>query len=173
MSTLPTEKNSEIDSSSPPAHKKVKITSSNGHEVVYRQTSTRRVVNLKRRAKLSMLPTLPLDILFEIFGHLNPLDLLYLTRTTKEFRRVLTHRSSTTVWKSSLANVPGLPPCPEDMSHPAWSSLVFDHFCHECFASNIRNTAGVCRSFDPKTSMQKPVLFWTCLWPRRFGAERP
>ncbi|KAK0209119.1 hypothetical protein DFS33DRAFT_1307755 [Desarmillaria ectypa] len=139
MSTLPTEKNPEINFSPRPVHKKIKIVSSNGHEVVYRQISTRRVVNLKRRAKLSMLPTLPLDILFEIFGHLHPLDLLHLTRTTKQFRRVLTHKSSTTVWKSSLANVTGLPPCPEDMSHPAWASLVFDHFCHKCFAANIRN----------------------------------
>ncbi|KAK0184629.1 hypothetical protein F5146DRAFT_938432 [Armillaria mellea] len=134
MSTFPTEKNSEIDSSSRPAHKRIKIASSNGHEVVCRQTSTRRVVNLKQRAKLSMLPTLPLDILFEIFGHLHPLDLLHLTRTTKDFRRVQfvqsPTRSSMTVWKSSLANIPGLPPCPEDMSHLAWTSLVFDHFCH-------------------------------------------
>ncbi|KAK0461517.1 hypothetical protein IW261DRAFT_1631432 [Armillaria novae-zelandiae] len=46
------------------------------------------VVNLKRQAKLSMLPTLPLDILFEIFRHLHPLDLLHLTHTTKEFWHV-------------------------------------------------------------------------------------
>ncbi|KAK0500900.1 hypothetical protein EDD18DRAFT_1146486 [Armillaria luteobubalina] len=139
MSTFPTEKHSETDSPSCPVHKRIKMASSNGHEMVCRQTSTRRVVNLKRRAKLSMLPTLPLDILFEIFGHLHPLDLLHLTRTTKEFRRVLSHRSSMTVWKSSLANVPRLPMCPEDMSHPAWISLVFDHFCHKCLAPNIRN----------------------------------
>lgn len=159
------EKNSETDSSSRPVHKRIKIAPSNSHEVVCRQTSTRRVVNLKRRAKLSMLPTLPLDILFEVcsstfFTGTCSQRLFSDIRTSSSIRFAasdtddegisacpcvffcispqlilmtvctVTHRSSMTVWKSSLANVPGLPLCPEDMSHPAWTSLVFDHFCH-------------------------------------------
>jgi hypothetical protein len=66
----------------------------------------------------------------QIFGHLLPLDVLHLARTTKDFRRVLMHRSAKSIWKSALSNVPGLPECPPDMSHPAFANLAFDPHCH-------------------------------------------
>ncbi|KAG6916753.1 hypothetical protein DXG01_005498 [Tephrocybe rancida] len=76
----------------------------------------------KKRAqgKLSELIDLPIDVLFEIFGHLKPFDLLKLARVTKQFRRLLMHRSSTSVWQTALERIPDLPPCPSDMDEPAW-----------------------------------------------------
>lgn len=49
---------------------------------------------------------------------------------TKEFRRLLMHKSSISVWKATLESVQGLPPCPPAMSEPQWVNLVFDPHCH-------------------------------------------
>src|SRR5882762_4065449 len=68
--------------------------------------------------------------LIQIFGHLLPLDILHLARATTDFRRVLLHKSSISVWKSVRANVPGFPECPSSMSEPAYANLAFDQHCH-------------------------------------------
>ncbi|KAG1742751.1 uncharacterized protein EDB91DRAFT_296179 [Suillus paluster] len=92
-----------------------------------------------RPGKLAALMNLPLDVLFEIFGHLNPLDLLRLARTTKQFRRVLMHRSSMSVWKNTRENVPNMPDCPPFWTEPHYANLAFDPHCHECGAPGVRN----------------------------------
>ncbi|KAF9466241.1 hypothetical protein BDZ94DRAFT_1251484 [Collybia nuda] len=91
------------------------------------------------RGTLEGLIGMPLDVLFEIFGHLNPLDVLYLARTTKPLRDVLMRRSAMSVWKRALANVNGLPECPSDLAEPQWASLVFDTLCHYCWKTNTTN----------------------------------
>jgi len=98
--------------------------------------------------KLAGLMNLPLDVLFEvcpfymsswsfwcltmlqIFGHLNPFDLIRLARTTKQFRRVLMHRSSISVWKNARENVPNMPDCPAYWTEPYYANLAFDPHCH-------------------------------------------
>ncbi|KAJ3482423.1 hypothetical protein NLJ89_g12140 [Agrocybe chaxingu] len=92
-----------------------------------------------------MLPSLPLDILFEIFGCLRPLDLLHLTRTTKSIRALLLHRSATSVWKRAFSGDSSLPLCPDDVSLPSWASLAFDKFCQNCLAPQIRNVDFILR----------------------------
>ncbi|KAF9225272.1 hypothetical protein BS17DRAFT_872387 [Gyrodon lividus] len=89
--------------------------------------------------RLASLMEMPMDILFEIFGHLMPLDVLRLARTTKQFRRVLMHRSSLSVWIAARKNVPDLPDCPPYMTESQFANLVFDTHCHECLAPNIRS----------------------------------
>jgi hypothetical protein len=59
-----------------------------------------------------------------------PLDVLRLARTTKQFRRVLMHRSSLSVWIAARKNVPDLPDRPPYMSEPQFANLVFDTHCH-------------------------------------------
>ncbi|KAJ7109851.1 hypothetical protein C8R44DRAFT_800734 [Mycena epipterygia] len=92
----------------------------------------------KSKAKLSLLPSLPLDVLFEIFGHLPPLDILSMARATKDLRRVLMHRSAVSIWKASLRQISGLPECPREMSEPAWANLVFSPYCNNCFANRVQ-----------------------------------
>ena len=110
-----------------------------------------RAVNPKGRktGRLSVLPTLPLDILCEvrgfsmrdlvhqtssidvqqIFGQLDPVDLLNLARTTKAFRAVLLSQQSRFLWKSVLDAFEGGDelhyPCPEDVSIPVWVNLIY------------------------------------------------
>ncbi|KAF7374995.1 F-box domain-containing protein [Mycena sanguinolenta] len=87
-----------------------------------------------RRGILSSLREFPLDIVAEIFGHLNPMDLLNLARTTKEIRGILMSRSSTFIWKESRSHVEGLPDPPRDLSEPQYANLCFSTHCHQCLA---------------------------------------
>jgi hypothetical protein len=89
--------------------------------------------------RLAGLMEMPMDILFEIFGRLMPLDVLRLARTTKQFRQLLVHRSSVSIWIAARKNVPDLPDCPPYMSEPQFANLVFDTHCHECLSPNIRS----------------------------------
>lgn len=106
--------------------------------------------NLKKKrvgnGTLAELMNVPMDVLFEvsrrlypiplpltarqIFGHLRPLDILHLARTTKEFRCLLMNRSASYIWKAARLNVPGLPDCPPDLTEPQWANLAFSQFCH-------------------------------------------
>ncbi|KAG6850403.1 hypothetical protein H0H93_013628 [Arthromyces matolae] len=85
-----------------------------------------------RRGQLETVFQLPLDVLFEIFAQLTPLDLLNLSRTSKSLRDILMRRSSQYMWKSARAQVEGLPDCPNDMSEPAYANLVFYPYCQVC-----------------------------------------
>ncbi|SJL13377.1 uncharacterized protein ARMOST_16819 [Armillaria ostoyae] len=79
-------------------------------------------------------PEIPFDVLFEICEHLEPLDLLHLSRTTKDLRAILLQRSSSFIWKSARENV-NLPPLPDDLTEPQYASLAFDNYCQCCFKS--------------------------------------
>ncbi|KZV73683.1 hypothetical protein PENSPDRAFT_269142 [Peniophora sp. CONT] len=98
----------------------------------------------KRNGKLSVLPTLSLDVLYEIFGHLDPADLVSLARTTKSFRKVLLERHSTFLWREALDRTveEGFPPRPEDMSEPAWAGFFFGG--SNCSICSAKTNLDVC-----------------------------
>ena len=66
----------------------------------------------------------------QIFGKLDPIDVLHLSRTTKSLRAILMQKSSADIWKASLENVPDLPPAPEGLAEPRWVDLLFGKNCH-------------------------------------------
>ncbi|KAJ3476781.1 hypothetical protein NLI96_g10924 [Meripilus lineatus] len=101
-----------------------------------RQPPTKRRRTL--RGSLQNLPEMPLDILFEICCHLNPLDVLNLARTNKAFRTLLMNRVNVSFWTVARRNVEGLPECPSYLSEPAYANLVFCSHCHVCLKSNVR-----------------------------------
>lgn len=125
----------------PPVRKRVKT------KAVAKESGGK-VVKRRKASKLSKLPDMPLDVLFEvllypftifcsnnllyhqIFSCLHPLDLLHLARTTKSLRAVVMNRSARSVWRDAFASVDALPDCPEDISEPEYANLVFDNLCH-------------------------------------------
>ncbi|KAF8148885.1 hypothetical protein B0H34DRAFT_863230 [Crassisporium funariophilum] len=75
----------------------------------------------------------PVDVLYEIFSQLEPLDLFHLARTTKDLYNILTSRSSSTIWDRARANMLlPMPPCPDDLSWPKYVDLSFGTQCHIC-----------------------------------------
>ncbi|THU86281.1 hypothetical protein K435DRAFT_970358 [Dendrothele bispora CBS 962.96] len=90
----------------------------------------------KVRGRLGLLHKLvtemPLDVIFEIFAHLRPLDILRLSRTSRDLHNLLTSRSSEHVWRNARLNVEGLPPLPTDLNEIQYAKLMFDTICQVC-----------------------------------------
>ncbi|KDR69738.1 hypothetical protein GALMADRAFT_145149 [Galerina marginata CBS 339.88] len=91
----------------------------------------------KGRKSLSLLPAMPLDLLFEIIGFLTPKDIISVSRTNKLFRETLRSRNATTVWKAARGRL-GVPEPPSDMLEAAWAALLFGNVCQHCGARNIQ-----------------------------------
>ncbi|KAK0205978.1 hypothetical protein DFS33DRAFT_546965 [Desarmillaria ectypa] len=87
------------------------------------------------KGRLQRISDIPLDILLEIFSHLDPHDLLHLCRTSKPLRAILLDRSTLSVWKRARRNLENLPDIIDDLSEPRYASLLFDKHCQLCLAS--------------------------------------
>ncbi|KAG2150974.1 hypothetical protein DEU56DRAFT_779439 [Suillus clintonianus] len=89
----------------------------------------------RRKKTLSDIVTMPIDILLEIFGLLEPVDLLSLSLTNTAFREILL--SNNAVWKTARVNH-GVPDCMPGMSEVKWANLLFGGYqCHECGAKGF------------------------------------
>ncbi|KAI0083912.1 hypothetical protein BDY19DRAFT_611129 [Irpex rosettiformis] len=101
----------------------------------------------KRRGKLQQMLDMPLDIIVEICSHLHPRDLLHLARSSKVLRKFFMSRNSTLAWKAARLTLidPLLPPCPNDLSEPAYANLMFDTHCHSCLKKNSQDIYWRCR----------------------------
>lgn len=95
----------------------------------------------KAKAQLDTLfDKLPTDVVYTIFSHLHPLDLLRLARTNRMLRSHLMSKSSASVWREAREEVdPPVPDCPPDQSEPQWAQLLFSRDCSTCTRTNIPN----------------------------------
>ncbi|KAL1677717.1 hypothetical protein EV122DRAFT_278857 [Schizophyllum commune] len=87
------------------------------------------------RAPSSTLPLqdLPLDLLFEVVGYLDPTSLLHLSRVSRALHSTLMCQSSLWLWKNSYSNIDhGLPPIPDDLTIPNFVRFVVDDVCDFC-----------------------------------------
>ncbi|KAI3620964.1 membrane protein [Moniliophthora roreri] len=91
----------------------------------------------RRRRSLQSIMEMPMDVLFEILGHLKPYDLLRLTWTSKKLRQILMSKTSTTIWKTSRTRA-GIPDFNPFMSEPALASLLFHPFCGFCHTAKVQ-----------------------------------
>ncbi len=125
-----------------------------------RKPTRRSTQSSKMQRKLKQLLDMPLEVILEvsslctlasdsdslsvlriqICGHLLPKDLLNLSRTSKGFHSLLMSRRSQSIWKAVCLNLPGLPPCPPDLTEPAYINLIFDAHCHVSLSCNRDNT---------------------------------
>lgn len=86
----------------------------------------------RKKKTLSLIVTVPIDILLEIFGFLEPVDLSHLFRTHKVFCTVLSSNHAVSVWKAARVNRGGVPDCMPGMSEVEWADLLFGGTdCHE------------------------------------------
>ncbi|KAL1658913.1 hypothetical protein GGF50DRAFT_120383 [Schizophyllum commune] len=138
----------------PPARKRRKTKAS---------TNETKVLKPRKRGKLSALPDMPMDILYEIFRSLHPSDLLHLARTTKAFRSLLMNRSSAWLWKDGYAAyAEDLPSVPDDLTIPQFVSLAYDRICHFCNApSGVTNIIWTARVRACKKCLSDNDVFVT------------
>jgi len=52
-----------------------------------------------RRGQLKLMTEMPVDVLLEIFSHVQPIDLLHLSRATKALRVIITGTNGKLLWK--------------------------------------------------------------------------
>ncbi|KAI0822848.1 hypothetical protein BC628DRAFT_1326507 [Trametes gibbosa] len=128
-----------------------------------------------RRRILSKLVDMPLDILYEIFGLLHPLDLLNLSRTTKALRNILMQHSAISIWRHAREGIVDLPECPPDLTEPAYANLLFDHHCHFCVKARVMTTLWTCRSRACKLCLKEHFvqLFDVLVSARQYMPARP
>ncbi|EDR01174.1 uncharacterized protein LACBIDRAFT_312439 [Laccaria bicolor S238N-H82] len=82
---------------------------------------------------LRMICTMPLDILYEIFEHLHPIDLYHISRTNRSFQDILRSPSSSSIWRAAYEKEDEIPRCPEDISELEWADLLFGkRICQQC-----------------------------------------
>ncbi|KAF8877132.1 hypothetical protein CPB85DRAFT_1443694 [Mucidula mucida] len=93
----------------------------------------------KRRGKLSQITETPLDVLYEIFSLLEPLDLLRLSRTTKTLRVILMNKKCKIVWKSAFRGMGDVPPIIEGLNEPHYASLLYDDHCDNCLKAHTKH----------------------------------
>ncbi|CAE6452045.1 unnamed protein product [Rhizoctonia solani] len=92
------------------------------------------------KGKLSGILLLPIEVFVEIMRHLALPDVLSLSRSNRFFRQMLMTRSATTlnIWRGSVDNVPGLPPCPEGLCEPQYAALIYTKYCSMCGARIVK-----------------------------------
>ncbi|KAK7440974.1 hypothetical protein VKT23_016751 [Stygiomarasmius scandens] len=90
----------------------------------------------KPRIRLGLLQKLmtemPLEIIYEIFVCLEPLDLLRLSRCSRDLRNMLISPPSKHIWRAARRNVGELPAPPPDLNEFQFAKLVFDTNCQVC-----------------------------------------
>ncbi|KAK0205789.1 hypothetical protein DFS33DRAFT_531747 [Desarmillaria ectypa] len=92
----------------------------------------------RRRRDLSLLPTMPLDILFAICSMLTSRDLINLSRVDANFCRTLTANNVSFVWKAVREAEGGIEP-PRDIPEYRWVDLLFGvSACDVCDARHVR-----------------------------------
>jgi len=108
-------------------------------------------VRTTKKRKLGLISEMPLDVLYEvgpsslifhhesdrvyilypqIFSFLAPRDLVRMSWTNKDFRRVLTSHPTKNIWKAALDSIDGLPPCPSHMNEIEYSTVLFHVACY-------------------------------------------
>ncbi|OBZ75333.1 hypothetical protein A0H81_04784 [Grifola frondosa] len=97
------------------------------------KAGTKRLANRDRDVgRLAHLLDMPLDIFFEIASQLKPVDILCLSRVSKDFRTLLMSKNARHVWIAARRNVSGLPDCPSDLAEPRYAFLIFERYCEAC-----------------------------------------
>ncbi|GAA5934092.1 hypothetical protein JCM3775_002872 [Rhodotorula graminis] len=88
------------------------------------------------KGQLEVFKTLPVEMITEIFSHLYPNDLLALSMVNKQYRALLTAKSSARLWKAARDKLK-LPDVVTDrFSEIQYANLVFGRNCQLCGVGN-------------------------------------
>ncbi|BGP42468.1 hypothetical protein JCM10449v2_006473 [Rhodotorula kratochvilovae] len=86
----------------------------------------------KGEGKLEVLKTLPVELLGEIFSHLDPNDLLALSMVNKQYRALLVAESSARLWKDARERLKIPAVTSGDYQEWQYASLIFGTRCQLC-----------------------------------------
>jgi hypothetical protein len=105
----------------------------------------KKAVSRRKQSKLEPLLYLSMDIWLEVVSNLEPLDILRISRVSKEFRSFFNPyrrepdkenpngSHSHLLWIDARRNLSiKLPECPRDLNEAQYAALVFETHCMEC-----------------------------------------
>ncbi|VDB91882.1 unnamed protein product [Peniophora sp. CBMAI 1063] len=123
-----------------PATKRAKTThdKANAKRAPPRRSTAQKTNPNITRGGLKALPTMPLDVLEEIFCTLDPASLVNISRTTKSFRQLLLSPAYEHVWREAFSrDETGIPQPPDGMRAKHWALLLFGgDTCEHCHKQN-------------------------------------
>ncbi|PPR01426.1 hypothetical protein CVT24_001900 [Panaeolus cyanescens] len=133
------------------------------------------VKRARTRGKLARVMDLPYDLLPNIFGHLDPIDLLNLSRTSKDFHNTLMSRSSRPIWVAALSNVEDVPDCPKNVPEPQFVNFVFGEGCMGCGKRirSFKNKHEILEACTRLCSACLPIQYQRVGNEDKFVASRP
>ncbi|CAE6426620.1 unnamed protein product [Rhizoctonia solani] len=97
-----------------------------------RRSGPKHAVQANKALEKMLLINLPVEVLIEIARYVHPLDLIMLSRVNKFFRELFMDKRSALIWQSARENLPGLPPCPEEVCEPQYAAMLFAKRCSSC-----------------------------------------
>ncbi|TNY22863.1 hypothetical protein DMC30DRAFT_414738 [Rhodotorula diobovata] len=112
----------------------------------------------KRKGKLEALKRLPVEMLTEIFWHLNPCDLLALSMVSKQYRALLTAKSLGRLWKAARDRLDLPAATAGGFTEWQYTQLVFDKHCQGCGVNNVRRADFGIRKRLCKTCRNSKIL---------------
>ncbi|CAE6461880.1 unnamed protein product [Rhizoctonia solani] len=103
----------------------------------------------------------------EIFRYLNPLGLLFLSRTNKPLRLLLMSKNAASFWSSAIERDPDLPPHPKGLSDPQYVALLLTDECSACGGSThysvdfflLTRLCAICRK-KKTINLEHVKYFW-------------
>lgn len=101
-----------------------------------------------RRGQLKVMTELPIDILMEIFGHLEPYDLLCLSRASKGLHAIIVGENTSSLWKKVC-------------NHAQRIIITFNRLIYKAYANVGHNSAGLQRQRPPACPPRSNVLHFT------------
>ncbi|CAE6531875.1 unnamed protein product [Rhizoctonia solani] len=97
-----------------------------------RRSGTKHTSPTGKTHETVLLVNMPVEVLIEVARYVHPLDLIMLSRVNKFLRELFMDKRSALIWRSARENLPGLPPCPDEVSEPQYAAMVFTKRCSVC-----------------------------------------
>ncbi|KAH7338103.1 hypothetical protein B0J17DRAFT_768297 [Rhizoctonia solani] len=97
-----------------------------------RRLGAKQASQTSKTPKTVLLINMPVEVLIEVARYVHPLDLIMLSRVSKFLRELFMDKRSALIWRSARENLPGLPPCPDEVSEPQYAAMVFTKRCSVC-----------------------------------------
>jgi len=100
----------------------------------------------------------------QIAAQLEPLDILRLSRISKQFRATFASKHSRHIWIAARRNI-SMPECPSDLTELQYISLMFEQSCQVCcipylgYRQTLTQTAQACGSRAFKVDYSLRVRF--------------
>ncbi|KAJ7594871.1 hypothetical protein C8J56DRAFT_1161400 [Mycena floridula] len=100
------------------------------------KTVRRSVPRGKKTRRFAFFDEFPLEMIYEIFEHLHPIDFMHLSRISKSLRETVMSPTVDLIWRNAFSRE-SIPDCPQEVLVSRWTYLIFGPGrCYKCGKGN-------------------------------------